>query len=124
MFVAYIDQDNRGCDYTIACGKVLWNLRSNNKSDALLELKKMIIGEYEDGDYEDGYWDEHEIKKAILFEVIDKEEVNIKMWYRQAQDTVDQEKQRQKELEEYAELKRLNQKYQVYRVEKTEEGQS
>ena len=58
MFIAKVEQDD-GCDYTIACGTQVIELKSDNIQAAQDELAELIEGDL-------AYY---EIKRAVIYEV-------------------------------------------------------
>ena len=59
-YMALIEQDGEGCDYSIACGRDWIILKSHNTEDAKSELSQKIAEEYQD---------ERRLKSAIILEV-------------------------------------------------------
>ena len=112
-FIAYVTQEGEGCDYTIDCAKTLWYLKSNSKQNAIIELKKIIIGQWDSDEegYDEGYWDEFQLEKVILFEISSEEKVPIEEWYSDAIEFAHQERGKSKERAEKRELQRLKEKY-------------
>jgi hypothetical protein len=113
MFIAYVIQEAEGCDYSITCGKILWNLEATTKEDALKELKERIIGKFDEseGYFDLGYWEEHEIKRITLFEVKESTEIKTRQWYDEANEISKDWHSKIKENKELAEYKRLKDKF-------------
>ena len=109
MFVAYVNETDSGCDYTIACGKVLWELKANTREEALGELKEKILGTFypDDGDWEEGW----ELDSVILYEISGAESVPLLEWYAQAEQMTVEAKQRNKEEAERRQYKELKKKF-------------
>jgi hypothetical protein len=82
-FVAYIDQTSFGCDYTIACGKTLWELEAKTYNGAVAELKKRILGIYDKSQdiYDDDDGSYPDLDEVILFEVSNQEQIPLLNWY-------------------------------------------
>lgn len=82
-FIAYIDQTKYGCDYTIACGKTLWELEAETYDEAIAELRKEILGKYDkeqdifDGD--DGSYPD--LDEVLLFEISKQDQIPLSDWY-------------------------------------------
>lgn len=76
-FIAYLEQAGEGCDYTIACGKRLYELSGSTREEAIESLRKMI---FEDGS---GYGAEsdYRLKRITLYEVADTDGIPINEWY-------------------------------------------
>ena len=74
-FIAYVNQTDRGCDYTIACGKILWELGAETKEEALLELKQKITPPLED---DEGIY---ELEFVVLYQISNEISVPIDEWY-------------------------------------------
>ena len=66
-YVAYLHQDG-GCDYTIGCGNLLFDLESDNYNDAILEIQDLLISTY------NGNW---KLESIRLMEIKRDEQVNI-----------------------------------------------
>lgn len=116
MFLAYVKQAREGCDYTIACGETLWELEAATRSEAIDELKRMVLGEWvpEDGEYEGGCWDEWgegDLGKVELIEVERRELLPIEIWYSKAKGKIEQGKVDVTQQAERMEYKRLKAKY-------------
>ena len=45
-FAVWASQHGEGCDYTIGCGNMLVNLKSDNLPDAIEEAKTLLIENY------------------------------------------------------------------------------
>ena len=105
-FVAYIDETHYGCDYTIACGKVLWKLEAQTEEEALLELKKRIVPPLEDID--DGIL---ELEAVTLYQIADEMSVPIDEWYEEWEQKEENQKIDQERKKEHLEYKRLKKKF-------------
>lgn len=97
MFIAYVEQKSEGCDYSIACGIDMFELKAQTTEDALKELYNKVIGKYDDEEdgYVDGYWDKTKLKRAVLLNVSEKIEAPINDWY---EDVVWFDEQKKEEL--------------------------
>jgi len=71
MFIAYLDQGS-GCDYTIGCGKVLIELQSKTREDAIEEIRANHLPHY---------GSEYRLENIALYEVVSKEVLPIQRWY-------------------------------------------
>ena len=78
-FIAYVNHTDGGCDYTIACGKILWEIEGNNTEEALTNLRAQVLGEFCEDEcfYTDSYRGEMELEDIALYEVINKIEVPL-----------------------------------------------
>lgn len=101
MFIAYVNQTNNGCDYTIGCGKILWELKAVTQNGAFEELKRLISNE-ETGELEQDEWDCPFYKEIILFEVSKQIQIPLDSWYLES---------KEKEKNERIEYERLKAKY-------------
>lgn len=103
IYYAYFEQEN-GCDYTIACGKVMRKLKATNLSEAQQETVEIIKESYYPGT-------EFEISKATIIESITVLNLSVDAIY----DAMKTERQKQKDeeirLRELADLERLKKKY-------------
>lgn len=113
MFVAYVNETDNGCDYTIACGKVLWELKANTREKALEELRGKVLGTFypDDGDWEEGYHDECELVSVILYEILGAESVPLSAWYAQAEQMTAEVKQRNEDEAERRQYEELRKKF-------------
>jgi hypothetical protein len=118
MFIAYINQTDNGCDYTIACGKTLIELQAQDRDQAILELKTRVIGTYSpeyDSD-EDSLWGPDGIQSATLYEVISSEDMPIGQWQsdanqRRLEARIDREKVKRRE--QYEQLRKEFEKNEI-----------
>ena len=113
MFIAYVKQAGYGCDYTIDCGNTLWKLNADSKEEAVEELKKKIIGELDTqhGAYYEGFWDELKLMSVELFEVADYEDLDVGLWYKEAEAKAKSIKDSLRKSKEKAEYERLKAKF-------------
>jgi division protein CdvB (Snf7/Vps24/ESCRT-III family) len=74
-FIAYLSQWGEGCDYTIACGKKLVQLKATTYDAALDELDELIRDEY-------GYEDRR-LEYVTLYEVTNKTSYDVDELYAQ-----------------------------------------
>jgi hypothetical protein len=103
IYYAYFEQEN-GCDYTIACGKVLKKLKATNLSEAQEETVKIIKE-----NYQPGY--EMEISKATIIESITTLNLSIEALYDDMKTEKQKEKEEETKAKELADLERLKKKY-------------
>ena len=112
MFIAYVNQGDEGCDYTIGCAQTLWRLEANTRDEAIEELKSEVIGKYEPGfGWSEGYWKDAELSKVVLFEVSSEESMPLVKWYTDAEEYELQEKTKITEMQERDKLGELLAKY-------------
>jgi hypothetical protein len=69
-FVAYVNETDNGCDYTIACGKKLIPLYAETTTEAVAELKQY----YRDRAWPDGF------VSLTLYDVRDVYEAPLDEW--------------------------------------------
>ena len=112
MFIAHL-QKSGGCDYTIGCGHKVESLKATTKTEAIEELKLIVVGEYlpEHNCFEEGYRGEQELSSVTLYEVSSVEKLPINVWYQEADNLVASGRQRAKENAEQKEYERLRAKF-------------
>jgi len=71
MYKAYLKQGN-GCDYTIACGETVVNLKATNMDDAKKEMEQLLDEEYH-GDMS--------LESCEIFEVNEAVSMDLKAFY-------------------------------------------
>lgn len=108
-FIAYLQGEGEGCDYTIGCNQELIILKAIKWKDAFEELKKIVIGSKDDS-YEDGY-NEPKIKEARLFKVQHEYSVPVEEWYKEAEGKIKNEEKIVKDTIEKEEYERLKSKF-------------
>jgi len=69
----YLIQAGEGCDYTIACGHKMYDLDATTLEDAKKEAEKLIT--------EDFSHDDRKLEEAVILEVTNIVEVNLKELY-------------------------------------------
>jgi len=111
MFIAYLKQKSYGCDYTIDCGSTLIELSATAKEKAIEELKELIVGEYSDGERNEGYWEESALKSVCFYEVSLAENMPVSQWYAEAIESDKLQEEKKVKNEEYAEYERLKNKF-------------
>lgn len=76
-FIAYLEQQGEGCDYTIGCGVRLVELGGSTRDEAIDELRRMI---FDDGS---GYGPDadYRLKSIAFYEVADADHIPIDRWY-------------------------------------------
>jgi len=102
-YKAHLCQAGEGCDYTIGCGHALIWLKASNMEEAKIELAKEIKERYSSL--------ESEIESAVIFEVTEEVEINVKDYYDQLQKERDEYDRLQREKREREEFERLKQKF-------------
>lgn len=105
QYIAYINQTDYGCDYTIACGKVMRRLNAQTREDALKEIRQFVFGE-------GGGWVDVdlnlEIEDITLFEVSEEIDIPLERWLEEYRTKVNEEAAdalRNAELRQLAKLK-------------------
>ena len=113
MFVAYVNQTDNGCDYTIACGKVLWMLEAATREEALVELRGKVLGTFypDEGYWEEGWHGEHKLASVTLFDVFRSEVIPLSLWYGMAEQMTKEAQARQCESVEYELYQQLKEKF-------------
>lgn len=101
-FVAYLQQ-GQGCDYTIGCGNLLWEVDMPSMETAVMEVVERIA--------ESCSSPETRLQSCKVFQVIDEEDIDLKTLYNELN-----EQRRQREIvkieeKEKQELERLSKKY-------------
>lgn len=110
MFIAHAVQEDEGCGYTISCGEALWILDATIKEEAIKELKRIVLGKW-DNDEQD-FDDQCEtLEKLTLFEVSEKESMPIDTWYQEAEDFKQLQKCLDNAEKDKAEYERLKAKF-------------
>jgi len=100
MFMAYINETDNGCDYTVACGKVLRQLVSSTADDALAEIREMM-GEGLPSD----------LVSIILLDVREITAVPLSAWCAEEREVAAARAVEWLEEEEREEYERLKRKY-------------
>lgn len=97
MFLAHAVQVGEGCDYNISCGEILWALDATTKEEAIKELKRKVIGEWDDDeqDFDDAC---EALSELTLIEVSEKEDIPLDQWYKEAKDFKIRQKKQKKYL--------------------------
>ena len=105
MFIAYVNETDNGCDYTIACGKKLFLLDATTRDDALLEVKGMLGDELS--------VDPADFLSITLFDVRERVDAPLSAWCDELESLAREAGLEQTRREELAELERLREKYMV-----------
>jgi hypothetical protein len=100
-FVAYLQQ-NGGCDYTIACGCKLINLKSDHVGGCLDEIENLL--QYQ-------YYGEQELYKVTLIEVVGQKNVDVKAIYKDIKKKKVASEDEQKRIKDYEEYQRLKKQF-------------
>lgn len=110
MFIAHAIQVGEGCDYMISCGETLWILDATTKEEAIKELKRRVIGEWDDDeqDFDDSC---EELSELTLFKVSEKENMPLGNWDKEVKAFKKTAKNKRKNDEEKAEYERLKAKF-------------
>ena len=101
IYKAYLSQEG-GCDYTIGCGKEVIEIEADNMDDAKKELERRI---------KENYYDEFEINEAILFEINEEFNMDIKEIYKNRENEIKEENRKKEQIKEKEEYERLKNKY-------------
>ena len=119
MYIGYVNETDRGCDYTIACGKKLLILESETYEGAVQELKEFVLGTFDPNDRADcGGWSRwsmstYRFVSVTLYEVSPSHvfEMPINQWYDVAQQMAETAKRKLAEDDERKEFERLKTKF-------------
>lgn len=77
QYFLYIDGGD-GCDYTIACNKVLRPLAAATRDGALAEARELLVGAGPDG----GYYGEESVRGAkVTLLAAEVEDVPLESWF-------------------------------------------
>ena len=123
MYLLILVQKGRGCDYTIGCGRRFVELKALSDEEAILECRKILIGEPDDNltcGYSNngehplafGEGNKCDIKDAVLYKFSDKTVLPINPWFEEAKSTLNKIKQLAHLNKEKAEHERLKSKFQ------------
>jgi len=109
-FLAWLQQNDDGCDYSIACGERVERITASSRDEAVEKLKRLIIGEWSNEilDFEDGYRP-GVIKLVALYQVGYEEIALISEWYEEAAERKEEARKdadRVKKRKEYERLKK------------------
>ena len=106
-FIAYLEQEGEGCDYTIGCGVCLIEVGGDTHEEAVAELRQMV---FEDGS---GFGpdSENRLKCITLYEVADTDGIPIEEWYAKYEAEQKRIAFEQASAAERAQYERLRQKY-------------
>ena len=102
-FVAYIKQQGEGCDYTIACGYKLINLKAASYVAALQELTNIIKENYSEDDYR--------LSSVTLIEVANKWKIDVDKIYLNMESEIESNEIENKNIRDYAEYQRLKRQF-------------
>lgn len=101
-YIAYLEQAGEGCDYTIACGKLLIELESDDLHGALEEIKQMLKEEYHG---------ERALGRLRLFKIEEELPVDLRAIYRHFEEEKNKAKAEAKRLKDYNEYQRLKKQF-------------
>ena len=101
-YKAYLKQSGEGCDYTIACGQKVIDLKSNGLVGAQNELFKIIKEEY---------IGESLLEYCEIYEINQTSVIDLNVWYASFRVEDMEKEQRKIEESELKELERLKKKY-------------
>ena len=82
MFIAHVKQSGNSCGhFAIGCGETLWFLKSENRVDAMAELKSRLCDDGDDFLSRNGWDDAPYYKSATLFDVSKEYKIPLDEWY-------------------------------------------
>lgn len=111
-YIAYVQQRDQGCDYTIGCGVMLWELEATNYENAMAELFDKILTPEEGEDYFPyGPGSESMLESATLYEVSNVWEVPLEEWFQRAMNEKRARQDRKQEEFEKETYERLRRKF-------------
>ena len=114
-YIAYIKQDGEGCDYTIACGYKLIELRGGTIEEAREDLMKRMSphgwDDEDDEDYDTSYSGEQALESATIYEVTSEEEFDTDEFYKSFKEREKLSKQDAADRKEREEYQRLHNKF-------------
>lgn len=102
-YYAYFEQGG-GCDYTLACGKLLAPLKATAVDEAIAEIRSKYECCFRQGH-------EYEVASVRLFQVSDATDLDIAAIRRDVAAADAAEKQAELEFKERAQLEKLQAKY-------------
>lgn len=98
MYYLYVEQPH-GCDYTIACGKLLHDLETDNLPIAIEKAKQLVLT----------HRGEQELEAATLLQVMTVQNLDVEYLYKAAktiQQIMSEEKAKELRLQQYRELQK------------------
>jgi hypothetical protein len=102
-YLAYLEQESEGCDYSIACGQTTWRFDADDNDQALRKLTLKVSDNYNHCEAMLGH--------IILYEINNEIQIDVKDIY----DDINMSEQEKERLEleslERKELDRLKEKY-------------
>lgn len=101
-FIAYLQQ-GMGCDYTIGCGNLLWEIEAFDEEEAKALFKVMIA--------ESCSSEERRLERFRIFQVADEDEIDLKAFYNELDERIKRKEIEKIEEKEKKELERLSKKY-------------
>jgi hypothetical protein len=101
IYYAYYHQD-RGCDYTIACGTAFYKLNATNMDDAIKETEQYI---------KENFRGDSEIVDARVIESSKIYSIDVIGVYNEVQQEITKQKEEETRIKELAILEKLKQKY-------------
>lgn len=112
MFIAYLEQEETGCDYTIDCGKELVRVGGSTFDEAAENLKNTILGEWDGRGYNGPYYTtQFRLARVTLYEVNSFAEMPVAALYQYAKEREQQAREDKERDERYQEYLRLREKF-------------
>ena len=96
-YIAHIRQRYPGCGYTIGCGQAVIHIEAESWNEAVEKLHYKIVGIPGDDDRR-GYWDELELRNAVLYEVSRTERMPLDEWYSEGRKAIIEQKCQEEEV--------------------------
>ena len=100
-YIAHIEQQGEGCDYTIGCGQAIIEIESENIDSAESLLKNIIKEEFSR---------ERELEKVVLYEVSIKKNLDTSSIYSELEYEKEKEKLSAQRVLDEQEFQRLKMK--------------
>ena len=105
-YVAWVNQNGEGCDYTIGCGHNLYALKAKTMEEAITEAEKMVLETV-------GYAWAERYGDVTIYEISDAYNVRVERVYRQEEERLAALAAQEIEQMERALYERLRDKYVV-----------
>jgi len=110
-FWAYVKQEAEGCDYTIGCGQTVWRFEADTWEDAVVWVKREVIGHVDAYGDHPGYHGERELGEVILCQVVRSDKMPLREWYDEFRETLSKQAIAQIEADDQALYEKLRRKY-------------
>ena len=102
-YKAYLRQMGSGCDYSISCGQMLFDIEASNIEEAKEKLTRIIIEDYSSYD--------NMLEIAVIYEVSGTFLIPVKEIYKEKKRLEEIERRRKIEIKERHEYERLKNKF-------------